>query len=97
MINFNKFDPNGSVNSQLDQVSDLITDMSAMMLEEQAPKPMLNTVEPMCPRGDLACGDGTCLSRDLFCDGHTDCVDGSDEGWGGQFQAKLLVLSISIT
>jgi len=49
--------------------------------EAALPKPLLNTPEPICPINELACADGTCLSSDLFCDGHTDCEDGSDEGW----------------
>ena len=53
-------------------------------LEAAAPKPMLNTPEPICPANELACADGTCLHSDLFCDGHADCVDGSDEGWCGK-------------
>jgi len=52
-------------------------------LEAALPKPLLNTPEPICPLNELACADGTCLSSDLFCDGHTDCEDGSDEGWCG--------------
>lgn len=51
--------------------------------EAAVPKPLLYTTEPMCPPNELACGDGTCLNSDLFCDGHTDCEDGSDEGWCG--------------
>nr|CAH0108199.1 unnamed protein product [Daphnia galeata] len=49
--------------------------------EAALPKPLLNTPEPICPVNELACADGTCLNSDLFCDGHADCVDGSDEGW----------------
>ena len=51
--------------------------------EAALPKPLLNTPEPICPVNELACADGTCLNSDLFCDGHADCVDGSDEGWCG--------------
>ena len=48
---------------------------------ELTPKPLLNTDEPICPGGETACGDGTCLPTELFCGGHTDCEDNSDEGW----------------
>eukprot|EP00092_Neocalanus_flemingeri_P026399 GFUD01028616.1.p1 GENE.GFUD01028616.1~~GFUD01028616.1.p1 ORF type:complete len:611 (-),score=134.31 GFUD01028616.1:98-1930(-) len=41
--------------------------------------PLFNTEEPICERGELACGDGQCLPRTLFCDDKADCVDGSDE------------------
>ena len=59
------------------------------LLEAAVPKPLLNTPEPICPGDDLACADGTCLNSDLFCDGHADCVDGSDEGWCGQFTVRV--------
>ncbi|XP_063608497.1 chitin deacetylase 1-like isoform X1 [Penaeus indicus] len=42
-------------------------------------KPLFNTVEPLCQENQLACGDGTCLDRQVFCDGKEDCTDGSDE------------------
>ena len=38
--------------------------------EETTPKPLLNTEEPLCPKGENACADGTCIPTALFCDGH---------------------------
>lgn len=38
--------------------------------EETTPKPLFNTEEPICPVGEHACSDGTCLPTALFCDGH---------------------------
>ena len=52
-----------------------------MTAELTTPRPLLNTKEPICPPNETACGDGTCLKTQLFCDGHPDCFDGSDEGW----------------
>ena len=48
--------------------------------EVTTPKPLYNTEEPICPQGETACADGTCLPTELFCDGHPDCYDQSDEG-----------------
>ncbi|XP_015592740.1 uncharacterized protein LOC107266605 isoform X2 [Cephus cinctus] len=48
-------------------------------LEEQPPKPLLD--KGHCDKGNLACGDETCLPATYFCDGSVDCPDGSDEGW----------------
>ena len=41
-----------------------------MTAEETTPKPLLNTEEPICPKGENACADGTCIPTSLFCDGH---------------------------
>ena len=29
--------------------------------------------------GKLACGNGECIDKELFCNGAADCQDGSDE------------------
>jgi len=49
--------------------------------EKTTPRPLLNTEEPICRTGETACSDGSCLPTELFCDGFSDCFDGSDEGW----------------
>ncbi|CAH0564215.1 unnamed protein product, partial [Brassicogethes aeneus] len=43
------------------------------------PKPLLQKAN-CTDRGQLGCADGTCLPQEYFCDGSTDCLDGSDEG-----------------
>ena len=45
------------------------------------PRPLLSTKEPICPTGESACADATCIPTSLFCDGQVDCYDGSDEGY----------------
>jgi len=42
-------------------------------------KPLLNTEEALCEENHLACGDGICIKRGLFCNGENNCNDGSDE------------------
>ena len=41
--------------------------------------PNLKTDEPVCPDGQLQCGNGECIAKALFCDERKDCSDGSDE------------------
>jgi len=47
--------------------------------KEKKTKPLLNTDEPICQANHLACADGNCIERGLFCNGQKDCSDGSDE------------------
>jgi len=42
-------------------------------------KPNLYTAEPVCPDGQLQCGNGNCIDKIKFCDKVPDCSDGSDE------------------
>jgi Low-density lipoprotein receptor domain class A/Chitin binding Peritrophin-A domain len=52
--------------------------------KERKVKPLLITDEPLCQDGFLACGDGNCIERGLFCNGEKDCNDGSDENSCGE-------------
>jgi len=45
--------------------------------------PLFKTTEPLCDDGYLACGEGQCVKKELFCDGEPNCVDGSDENLCG--------------
>merc|ERR1711953_54882 len=49
------------------------------LTKERKVKPLLVTDEPICDENFLACGDGNCKERGLFCNGVEDCADGSDE------------------
>lgn len=59
--------------------------------KERKVKPLLVTDEPLCQDGFLACGDGNCVERGLFCNGEKDCTDGSDENSCGESQHHQLV------
>jgi len=41
--------------------------------------PLRNDEVSQCPRGEIQCGSGECLSKRLFCDEVENCADGSDE------------------
>ncbi|XP_013776701.1 uncharacterized protein LOC106461428 [Limulus polyphemus] len=41
--------------------------------------PLFATNEPICSGNQLACGNGDCMERELFCNGIPDCSDESDE------------------
>lgn len=60
-----------------------------MKNKERKVKPLLYTDEPLCQDGFLACGDGNCIERGLFCNGEKDCADGSDENSCGKFFSFL--------
>lgn len=49
--------------------------------------PQLVTEEPLCEPGKLACGNGQCLEKILFCNGIPDCTDESDENACSEFVA----------
>jgi hypothetical protein len=48
-------------------------------LEPRLATPLFATDEPICETGKLACGNGDCIDKELFCNGSPDCADGSDE------------------
>ncbi|KAK2585023.1 hypothetical protein KPH14_008548 [Odynerus spinipes] len=42
-----------------------------------------------CAKSELQCGSGECISKNAFCDGNVDCIDGSDEKTGCDCAAYL--------
>ena len=60
--------------------------------KEKKVKPLLFTDEPICQENYLACGDGNCIERGLFCNGDKDCNDGSDENACGELASLTMVV-----
>ena len=60
-----------------------------MKTRERKVKPLLFTDEPICQENYLACGDGNCIERGLFCNGEKDCNDGSDENACGEINQYM--------
>ena len=66
------------------------------LTRERKVKPLLVTDTPLCNKAsELACGDGTCIEKNLFCNGEKDCTDGSDENVCGKFWSQIVDLSVS--
>ena len=60
------------------------------LTREKKAKPLLVTDEPLCQgANELACGDGICIAKNLFCNGEKDCQDGSDENVCGRHYLTL--------
>ncbi len=53
--------------------------MFLMYAEPRKVMPILKTDEPICPEKQLACGNGECIAKELFCNDKPDCKDESDE------------------
>ena len=68
------------------------------LTREKKVKPLLVTDTPLCDGpNELACGDATCIPRNLFCNGETDCADGSDENVCGKFSPNILAEQRSLS
>ena len=64
------------------------------LTRERKVKPLLVTDTPLCNKAsELACGDGTCIEKNLFCNGEKDCADGSDENVCGKWWRMLTSVS----
>ena len=62
-----------------------------MITKDRKVQPLLNTPESLCDENLLACGDGVCMEKGLFCNGIADCADGSDENaCGKSFELNAL-------
>ena len=49
---------------------------------------------PVCPKGGFKCAiDGNCIGNLVLCDGHADCLDGSDEA--ETFCGRITVLMMA--
>ena len=58
--------------------------------KEKKVKPLLVTDEPLCQNAnELACGDGSCIAKGLFCNGVKECNDGSDENVCGKYNGTV--------
>ena len=58
-------------------------------------KPLVVTDEPICTvAGELACGDASCIKKELFCDGIEQCSDGSDENACGELHDTVFVVFV---
>ena len=44
-----------------------------------------------CEEHEWRCKDGSCICKDFWCDGHEDCLDGSDEAACGGTDVLRLV------